>query len=237
MTYSLPTSAHRPGRMGRVRLCHTPPCSCSSSAAPRLALMALSCVPSASATACARQLHWDGGADDCPCCNRCEGVKDQAQSLKNDYKSLWDQYKRVTDFLNGLRAKGTAVIDLPFGQGGGAGPAQFRARPQRQAQWDMLKQSTPGWRPPMPGNVWDGTGGPVTDPSERPAAAARQRCGRGVGRQTLCRPRRRGNADGGCDRRVPRLHDRDLHRAALRLQRRAEPRDKGLPASRRPAEG
>jgi hypothetical protein len=106
----------------------------------------------------------------CPCCDRCEGVKEQAQSLKNDYRALWDQYKRVTDFLNGLRKRGTAVIDLPADKVAEQARLSFELA-QRQLQWDILKQSHPDCAHHMPGNVWDGTGGPVTDPSVPPAPA------------------------------------------------------------------
>jgi hypothetical protein len=107
---------------------------------------------------------------ECPCCDRCKGVEEAAQSLKNDYKSLWDQYKRVTDFLDGLRKRGTAVIDLPANKVAEQARLSFELS-QRQNQWDMLKQSHPECAHHMPGNVWDGTGGPVTDPSETPPAA------------------------------------------------------------------
>jgi hypothetical protein len=106
----------------------------------------------------------------CPCCDHCKSVEDQATSLKNDYRSLWDQYQRVTNFLDGLRKRGTADIDLPGDKVAEQARLSFELS-QRQAQWAMLKQSHPGCAHHMPGNVWDGTGGPVNDPSERPPAA------------------------------------------------------------------
>lgn len=108
---------------------------------------------------------------ECPCCDRCQAVEEAAQSLKNTYKSRWDQYKRVTDLLNRLRAKGTAVVDLPADKVAEQARLQFDLW-QLQLQWDILKQSHPDCTHHMPGNVWDGTGGPVTDPTGASTSAA-----------------------------------------------------------------
>ena len=73
--------------------------------------------------------------------------------------------------LNRLRAKGTAVVDLPADKVAEQARLQFDLW-QLQLQWDILKESHPDCAHHMPGNVWDGTGGPVTNPNAAAAAAA-----------------------------------------------------------------